>query len=96
MMVLRDGWYTKSELEALIAAALAQPEAVAAVTECEACFTPDVCQLRGKCDHYSAERLRVAAPRPPAVPEIGEELTRLRDIERRYINYLNGFGESHD
>lgn len=36
------------------------------MTECEACFTPDVCQLRGKCDHYSAEWLRVAAPPPPA------------------------------
>jgi len=33
---------------------------VAHVSECEACFTPDVCQLRGTCDHYSAERLRVA------------------------------------
>ena len=37
-------------------------EPVASVTECEACFTPDVCQLRGTCDHYAAERLRVAAP----------------------------------
>lgn len=33
---------------------------VATVTECEACFTPDVCQLRGTCDHYAAERLRIA------------------------------------
>lgn len=43
---------------------LAEPvqEPVASVTECEACFTPDVCQLRGTCDHYAAERLRVAAP----------------------------------
>ena len=39
-------------------------EAVATVTECEACFTPDVCQLRGTCDHYSAERLRIAKGRP--------------------------------
>ena len=39
-----------------------EPErAVATVTECEACFTPDVCQLRGTCDHYRAELLRVAA-----------------------------------
>jgi len=37
----------------------AQP--VATITECEACFTPDVCRLRGKCDHYSAEQVRVAA-----------------------------------
>lgn len=43
-----------------MAAAVAEP--VASVTECEACFTPDVCQLRGTCDHYAAERLRVAAP----------------------------------
>jgi hypothetical protein len=39
-------------------------EPVAHVSECEACFTPDACQLRGTCDHYSAERLRVAAPQP--------------------------------
>ena len=39
-------------------------EAVATVTECEACFTPDVCQLRGTCDHYSAERLRIAKATP--------------------------------
>lgn len=49
-----------------------QPEAqpVAVVTECEACFTPDVCQLRGKCDHYSTDWLRVAPP--PAAPEPSE------------------------
>lgn len=49
----------------------AQPEpaaaAVACVTECEACFTPDACQLRGKCDHYSAEQLRVAKNAAPSV-----------------------------
>jgi hypothetical protein len=39
----------------------APKRAVAVVTECEACFTPDVCQLRGTCDHYRAELLRVAA-----------------------------------
>ena len=37
------------------------PPVVAIVTQCEACFTPNVCQLRGTCDHYSAEKLRVAA-----------------------------------
>jgi len=41
-----------------------QIETVATVTECEACFTPDVCQLRGTCDHYSAERLRIAKANP--------------------------------
>lgn len=39
----------------------APERAIATVTECEACFTPDVCQLRGTCDHYRAELLRVAA-----------------------------------
>jgi hypothetical protein len=37
----------------------------ATITECEACFTPDVCQLRGTCDYYSAERIRVAASPAP-------------------------------
>ncbi len=46
-----------------------QAEPVATMTECEACFTPDVCQLRGTCDHYAASQLRVAAqPKPPAEP----------------------------
>ena len=56
-------------LDAALAAEQPQPEAqpVAVVTECEACFTPDVCQLRGTCDYYSAEWLRVAPP--PAAPE---------------------------
>ncbi len=51
--------------------------AVAVVTECEACFTPDVCQLRGTCDHYRAELLRIAASAlPPQVPnEYGHMLT---------------------
>lgn len=44
----------------------AQP--VATITECEACFTPDVCRLRGKCDHYSAEQVRVAAQPQQAEP----------------------------
>ena len=39
-----------------------EQEPVATVTECEACFTPDVCRLRGTCDHYSAQKLRVAHP----------------------------------
>lgn len=55
---------------AITQAERAQP--VATVTECEACFTPDVCQLRGTCDHYSAERLRVAA----AQAERAEPLVR--------------------
>ena len=47
----------------------AEPE-VASVTECEACLTPDVCQLRGTCDHYAAEKLRVSArlAEPERVP----------------------------
>ena len=59
-------------LDAALAAEQPQPEAqpVAVVTECEACFTPDVCQLRGTCDYYSAEWLRVAPP--PAAPEPSE------------------------
>lgn len=54
--------YTADQMRSYAAAALAAAEPVASVTECEACFTPDVCQLRGTCDHYAAERLRVAAP----------------------------------
>jgi hypothetical protein len=47
----------------------AQPAvAVATVTECEACFTPDACQLRGKCDHYAAEQLRVQKPAASGEP----------------------------
>jgi Lar family restriction alleviation protein len=60
---LRD--MLKAEVDRLIAGKAAPQQAapaVATVTECEACFTPDVCQLRGTCDHYAAERLRVAAP----------------------------------
>jgi hypothetical protein len=40
--------------------AIERAATVATVTECEACMTPDVCQLRGTCDHYAAERLRIA------------------------------------
>lgn len=51
----------------------AQPEpaapTVACITECEACFTPDACQLRGKCDHYTAEQLRVCKSAAPTVVE---------------------------
>lgn len=40
---------------------------VATVSECEACFTPDACRLRGTCDHYAASKLRIAAaPSAPA------------------------------
>jgi len=46
----------------------AQAEQPATITECEACFTPDVCQLRGKCDHYAAERIRVQKAERPAKP----------------------------
>lgn len=55
-------------IDALRAALAAeQPQPVAVITECEACFTPDVCQLRGTCDHYSTDWLRVAPP--PAATE---------------------------
>ena len=51
-----------------VGAALAQTgaEPVACVTECEACFTPDACQLRGTCDHYAASKLRIAPTAQPA------------------------------
>lgn len=42
---------------------------VACITECEACFTPDACQLRGKCDYYTAEQLRVCKSAAPTVVE---------------------------
>ena len=57
-----------------MAAAVAEP--VASVTECEACFTPDVCQLRGTCDHYAAERLRVAAP-PQRKPLTDDQIDKI-------------------
>ena len=48
---------------------LVEQRAVATVTECEACFTPDVCRLRGTCDHYRAELLRIVAREmPPQEP----------------------------
>lgn len=46
-----------------------QAQPVAVVTECEACFTPDVCRLRGTCDHYAAEKLRITAPPAPVAPQ---------------------------
>ena len=60
----------EDERDALKAALAAQAEPVASITECEACFTPDACRLRGKCDHYSAQQLRVAAQpqQPTAAP----------------------------
>ena len=62
---------------AALATQPAQPETV---TECEACFTPDVCQLRGTCDHYSAQKLRVAAqPAQPTVPAEWENYSRHLD-----------------
>lgn len=69
--------YQAGDLDRLIARtapppSAPQPEAqpVAVVTECEACFTPDVCQLRGKCDHYSTDWLRVAPPPSAPCPHI--------------------------
>ena len=64
-----DGWPLYSGLPP--AAPAAEP-VVATVTECEACFTPDVCQLRGTCDHYAAEKLRVKAA-PGATPAQSRE-----------------------
>ena len=58
-------WAERAKAAEAKLAALArqeQAEPVATVTECEACFTPDVCRLRGACDHYSAQKLRVAHP----------------------------------
>lgn len=52
-------------------AAAPSGEAVATVFECEACFTPDACRLRGTCDHYAASKLRIAAaPSAPAPAEV--------------------------
>lgn len=70
------------------AALAAQSEPVACVTECEACFTPDACQLRGKCDHYAAEQLRVkkaplyAAPVAAPVAQPPEPDMRHPKIQR--------------
>lgn len=52
-------WLHQHRLAA-VEAYKASRKPVAVITECEACFTPDVCQLRGTCDHYSAEQVRVA------------------------------------
>jgi hypothetical protein len=62
------GAYVHRARENLRAALAAQPAPdapVATISECEACFTPDACQLRGTCDHYSAERLRIAKRAAP-------------------------------
>ena len=57
--------YQQREIDRLRAALLTcGRQAVATVTECEACMTPDVCQLRGTCDHYAAEKLRIAKANP--------------------------------
>jgi len=62
---ISSGLLALDAVDAALATQPAQPT-VATVTECEACFTPDVCQLRGTCDHYSAQKLRVATQ--PAQP----------------------------
>ena len=78
-------------------APVAQP--VATVSECEACFTPDVCQLRGTCDHYAAEQLRVAraAPAPvltPAQAHADELLWSLKGAAN-YLDKLGGVSQSY-
>ena len=55
------------------AAPLPAREPVACVTECEACFTPDACQLRGTCDHYAASQLRIATTAQPAPLDCQEQ-----------------------
>lgn len=73
-------WNTRAAL----AAEQPQPEAqpVAVVTECEACFTPDVCQLRGKCDHYSTDWLRVAPPPSAPAPSEAEVAAAMASLYR--------------
>jgi hypothetical protein len=75
--VLDDATWSK----AMVALALHDAQPVrepATITECEACFTPDVCQLRGTCDYYSAERIRVAAtPAPDRVPLTAEQVASI-------------------
>lgn len=68
------GWQSRAtHKESLTVAAAPLParEPVACVTECEACFTPDACQLRGTCDHYAASQLRIATTAQPAPQWIG-------------------------
>ena len=83
-------------LRAALAAAVAEP--VASVTECEACFTPDVCQLRGTCDHYAAERLRVAAPpqREPLTEEEIDELAMDEDgLPNSHLEFARAIERAH-
>ena len=80
----RDDYRTQLEkLHAEMLAAMAQAgaESVACVTECEACFTPDACQLRGTCDHYAASKLRIAPAAPAPLPA-REPLTAARVLEK--------------
>lgn len=64
-----------------------EPErAVAVVTECEACFTPDVCQLRGTCDHYRAELIRIVARAlPQQVPNEHGHLLTPQELWSMYV-----------
>ena len=76
-------------ITALRAALAQQDEPVATVTECEACFTPDVCQLRGTCDYYTASQMRIAAPpRCPNCASLEAQNTeldqKLAELERAH------------
>lgn len=84
--------FSADQMRAYVSAALAQQpasvEPVAHVSECEACFTPDACQLRGTCDHYAAEKLRIAAaphPAPARVPLTDEQIMDIVDKERARV-----------
>ena len=60
-----EEWRAQAERDAIkewnTRAAPPVAEPVATITECEACFTPDVCRLRGTCDYYDAKKVRVVA-----------------------------------
>lgn len=52
---------------------------VAVIEECEACLTPDACQIRGTCAHYSREQIAVAkpvptTPAPDALPDLPDAI----------------------
>lgn len=81
--IVRQLRLMRDELSTALAAGEARP--VAVVTECEACFTPDVCQLRGTCDHYSAEWLRIAAPPQPAPVEV--KLGAMLEAMKQYADF---------